>query len=740
MKRRILRLSISLFFLGLAALGIFILAVNGGVFGHLYSREEIKNFRNETASVVVDRKGQLLGKIFKQNRTNVQYEDLPQHLIDALIATEDVRFFEHQGVDSRSLMRVFFKTLLLNDRSSGGGSTITQQLAKNMYGRKNFGPLTLPVNKTKEALLAYRIESIYSKEEILLLYLNTVPFGENVYGIGAAAKRFYNAQVKDLTLAEAAVLIGMLKANTYYNPRLHPDHALKRRSVVLAQMEKYGFIDAKTRQQAEDKDLGLHYANLSIEGPAAYFLAHVNAEAQKILKTYNAENGTEWDIEKDGLRVVTTLDLKLQESALYSMRKHLFDAQNYIRKQYKSGKSAREIKALIDQALSNHPDPKRAHESEYFHWSGMKKHNWSAEDSLYHALTQLHAGILGMDPRDGAVRCYVGGIHFGKYPYDQIQAKRQLASAFKPIVYAAALEQGMNPCNYLANDSLVFEDHDGWSPKNYDKAFGGSFSMKAALSRSMNIPTVNLFQEIGFDPVNYLWEKMEFDAELKNLPASALGTVSASMMELARAYSSFANGGLLVKPHAILSISAPDGSTIYTHDSPKGTPILEERSVQLMQAMLQYAVDSGTGRALESRFQQEGWAGKTGTSQNYADAWFIGFKPQLVLVSRVGASKPSIHFNSGAYGSGSALALPLVGGTLYRLQQKGGKQSYQEPFTDLPWHLALQLNCPDEKQEFNLEQFLNDLFKRQLERREENRNRPEKKKKKKRFWEGIFEF
>ncbi len=741
-KKKIFSFLIKLTIIGIALLTIFILAVNGGVFGRLYSKDEIRGFRNETASLVYASDDKLIGKIFAENRTNVKYEDLPQHLIHALIATEDARFFDHKGIDSRSLLRVFFKTLLMNDKKSGGGSTITQQLAKNMYGRKSFGPLTLPVNKTKEAILAYRIESIYSKEEILTLYLNTVPFGENVFGIGAAATRFFNKKVEQLSIEEAAVLVGVLKANSYYNPRVHPDHAITRRNVVLSQMNKYGYLEEEEMKKLMEKPLKLDYANLSAEGPAPYFLGHIKSEAQQLLKTLEKETGVSYDIEKDGLKIKTSLDLNLQAQVLKAFKSHLSVMQRQLRKQYQKGNSLKEIEKIAAQILSS--NGKNQATQELFDWSGTLPKDMNSMDSLIHSLTILQAGFLAMDPHSGAIKAYVGGIHFRSQPYDQIKAKRQLASAFKPILYAAALEAGIPPCEYLDNDTLILEEYDDWTPQNYDKTTGGKYSMKGALTRSMNIPTVNLYLKTGFDQLDYLWKKMGFTETIPDLPATALGTVSASVYEMAVAYAAFANGGLKVNPYSVDQIADSEGQILFQKgQQEEAQQILDFNTAAIMSEMLQAAIDSGTGQSIRNRYQiQIPLAGKTGTSQSYADAWFVAYTPKLVMVSRVGCSNPSIHFNSGSYGAGSTLALPLVAKTLQSIEKNTSlKRAYVEDFPSIPLNLKWALMCPDQKKDMNLKDFLEDLFKGFKQEDEASKKAPTEKPtpKRKSFWERLFD-
>ena len=562
MKRKLILFFVKLSLLGILLFGVFIGFVYLGVFGHVYSKKELKAFKNETASLVLSDQGKLIGKFFADNRTNIAFEQLPADLVNALVATEDARYFEHEGVDSRSLLRVLVKSIILQQKSAGGGSTITQQLAKNMFGRKGYGFLSMPVNKSKEIILAYRLEEIYSKEDILTLYLNTVPFGENVLGIEAAAHRFFNKGVSKLNTEEAAVLIGMLKANTYYNPRIYPEHALSRRNVVLAQMEQYGYLTSEKTDQLQQLPLQLDYANLQSEGPANYYLVQIRKEADEIIKDINRSSDTVYDLKKSGLVIETTLDYDLQQYALKAFESHLTRMQQRLSNQYAKGSDKAVLDVLVDKELKrlklqDVADVKKMRE--VFGWKGFTSDSISVRDSLALQLTLLHAGLIAMDPNDGFVKAWVGGIDFRTQPYDQIFAQRQTASAFKPILYASALEQGAKPCHYLDNTALVLEDYDQWQPSNYDHSVGGKYSMAAALSRSMNIPTVNLFFQQDFDVLRDTWNNLGFSQKLINKPSVSLGTTTASLYEMAIAYASFANSGKKVTPVFIKEIRTASG-------------------------------------------------------------------------------------------------------------------------------------------------------------------------------------
>lgn len=711
------------------AFGIFIAAVFYGGFGHLHTSEELQEFKNQTATLVLSEEGQLIGKFYAENRINIKFEQLPEHLVNALVATEDARYFEHEGVDSRSLLRVLFKTILSNQKSSGGGSTINQQLAKNMFGRKNYGPLTMLVNKTKEALLAYRLESIYSKEEILTLYLNTIPFGENVLGIEAASRRFFNKPIGKIRIEEAAVLVGLLKANTYYNPRLYPKNAIKRRNVVLSQMEKYNYLESEFTDSLQKLPLKLDYANLESEGPANYFLVEVKKEVNKILKAVNNANKTDYDITKDGLTINTTLNISLQKQALNAYQSHLGIMQNRLSTQYQSSDERKTLNSLVTKELQRLKLSARANERknrELFNWNGFYTDSISIRDSIRHSLTLLHAGLLALDPQTGAIRTWVGGIDFRTQPYDQIYAQRQIASTFKPILYAAALEQGIMPCTYLDNDPLILSDFDNWQPQNYDHSTGGNYSMAAALAKSMNIPTINLFLQVPFVELDSLWKKLGFSQTLVNKPSTALGTSNASIYELAIAYSAFSNGGYHIEPQSIVSIKTADGTSIYRNKllKPQETNrVIHENTSHLMTAMLRKAVMEGTGSSLKNKFSiTMPLAGKTGTSQDYSDAWFAAYTPKLVMVTRVGASLPTIRFNSGSNGAGSTLALPLIAKTLKYAQTR-----YTTNFDLLPEEFIDALDCEDFTEDSGFEKFFEGLFKKDKTTLEKAQRRAERK-------------
>jgi len=723
---------IKLLGIGIIAVMLFIAAVNYDVFGHIYTKEELKTFTNETASLVLSDNGTVIGKYFNKNRTNANFEAFPKHVINALVATEDARFFKHKGIDAKSLFRVLFKTIILRNNRSGGGSTITQQLAKNMYGRGNYGPLTMLINKTKESIQAYRIENTFTKNEILSLYLNTVAFGENVYGIETASLRYFNKPIAKVTIQEGAVLIGVLKANTFYNPHINKKNALKRRNTVLQQMEKYEYLSAIAYDSITQLPLTLNYNNLITTNQAGYFLAMVKRESEKLIQKINETKNQNWNLETDGLQIHTTLDIQLQNYALNAFESHLSTMQQKLRKQYQAPWLKKKLNSYINKKLKklNLTDAQIKTTQLIFDWKGYYTDSITKKESIRLEETLLHAGLITLNPKNGALKTWVGGIDYNTHPYDQILAKRQMASSFKPIVYAAALESDNIPCHYLSNDSLTVTDFNNWKPQNANHKFGGKYSLTGALINSKNVPTVNLFFETGFAPIQKLWKSLNFSNPLKNTPALALGTTDASLYEVANAYAAFANEGKIVSPYCINKITTTSGMVLYKHQKETPKKVLTIRTTKLLNIMLQKAINQGTGSRIRNTYKiQMPLAGKTGTSQNYADAWFVSYNPNLVMVSRVGASSPKIHFYNGS-GAGAKLALPLVAKTLQQIEKNHTlKNKYSKHFPTLPEHLISEMDCIDFKEKTNFENLFDQWFKsykkdsKQEERKQERRKK-----------------
>ena len=692
---------------------VLVLLVRGGVFGKLPSKEELAAVRTEEATLVLANDGSIIGKVFAEDRSNIRYSDLPQHLIDALVATEDQRFFDHKGVDGRSYLRVFFRTILGGDRSGGGGSTISQQIIKNLYKREGHGLLTVPVNKIKEAIMATRLEEVYSKEDVLLLYFNSVPFGENVLGIETAARRFFSEPAKDLRAEEAAVLVGMLKANTAYNPRLNPKSARGRRDQVLALMSARGYLTAAVKDSLSALPLALRYAGNDALDDYGYFVHRVKEEARQQLSDISKETGVEYDLEKDGLRIKTTLDPALQRMALLAMEEHLSTMQPKLDRELRARKerSAWEKRMAKKGGAAWKRNDQRVRD--LFTWEDDVADTISYRDSLWHYERMLNGAVLMMEPGSGKVRAWVGGNNHRYLPYDQVLAERPIASAIKPVIYAAAIAKGMQPCDYFDNEPRVYTEYDDWAPANFDHdSTGGRVAMWYALAKSMNLPTVDLYFRTGVDTVNRTLRALGLPPGKRDEPSVALGALDVQLLGIVRAYGAFAMRGNTVEPRLIEQITTSEGKILYTAPKTKSSRAIEPSTAATITAMLQRAVDQGTGSALRSRFGiTVPLAGKTGTSQDYGDAWFIGYTPGLVVGTWVGARDPKIHFSSGS-GSGSQLALPIAGSVLAGIERTPDlRKRYIRSF-DWIGEYDVDMDCEPTRQPGALEELLEAVFKR----------------------------
>lgn len=695
-----------------ATIGLFTLItlVRKNVFGDLPTTEELAALRSEEATLILSSNSAVIGKVFAKDRTNVRFKDLPQHLIDALVSTEDQRFFEHEGVDARSYVRVLFRTVMAGDASGGGGSTISQQLIKNLYGRERHGPLTIPVNKIKEALVAQRLEQVYSKEDVLTLYLNSVPFGENMYGVEAASERYFSKSVTKLKVEEAALLVGMLKANTSYNPRLHPKASKDRRDQVLALMAGNGKLSSARRDSLQALPLRIRYSGVDALDAYGYFTARVEREARDILVALSKKNGRQYDIEKDGLHIHTTLDTALQQIALRSIRTQLMVMQPKLDHEL----NVRKTRATWEKQLRpKDPTAWKRNDREVrdvFTWVDAAADTLSYRDSLWHYQRMLNAAVLMMEPASGKVRVWIGGNDHRFLPFDQVESHRPIASTIKPIIYAAALRRGLEPCTYLNNTKKTYADYEDWTPENFDRdTIGGQVAMWYALAHSMNIPTVDLYFRTGVDTIRDMFKALDLPTDRVAKPALALGAADISLKEIVRAYGAFAAMGRMPEPQMIESITDAQGQVIYTDKGGRGKYAIDEALAQTISAMLRRVVDQGTAASMRSRFGiRAPLAGKTGTSQDFSDAWFVAYTPGLVMGTWVGARDPAVHFHSGN-GTGSQLALPIIGGALVSIERSPSlRKSYLLPFTE-PDSLV-DMSCDPRRSETLVGRLLDGLF------------------------------
>lgn len=677
--KRILRLSI--YAILLLILGLFALfgSVYIGLFGPLPSADDLKSIKNNNASEVVGSDGGILGKYFIQNRSSVAYDQIPPVIINALVATEDSRFFEHNGIDFYSIPRVMIKTIVLRDRSGGGGSTISQQLIKNLFGRQDYGALSMPVNKLKENITAMKLEEVYSKEDIITLYLNTVSFGENVYGIKAASRRFFNKLPKDLKPEEAATLIGMLKANTGYNPRLHPERSKTRRNTVLALMAENGTIDKDKLPALLAVPLTLDYQkHIGQFGAAPYLQAMLEPAINKILKGTQRVDGEPYNLYSDGLSIELTMNSQLQAKAVDAVKENMQRLQKVFDTHWKTSKPWGKDAAFLwkeAQRSNRYKQLKAAGKSEKeirkifttktklhrFTYEGLEVADMTPLDSVAYHQMILQAGFLAMNSHTGDVLAYVGGVDFGFFPYDHIYARRQVGSTFKPFVYAAALQSGIEPCDYIENEPIIFANYDDWSPENADGKYGGYYSVKGGLTFSVNTIAARLIAQTGPDAVRNLAKHAGIESNIPEGPSIALGVADLSLYEMVKAYSVFGNQGMRVEPRFIKKITTSDGIVLYESKPEKTVEALDKETANTVRAMMELVVDSGTARRIRSTYGLKiPLAGKTGTTQNNADGWFMAISPDVICGAWVGGQSPVVRFRSTALGQGAATALPIV--------------------------------------------------------------------------------
>ncbi len=721
------RLAKWLLFAGLPAaagslfLLFFILLIYVGAFGKIPNETDLKNINNNIASEVYSADSVLLGKYFIENRLPSDLADISPFITDALVCTEDARFFEHGGIDVRAWGRVLLRSVLMQDESGGGGSTLSQQLAKNLYPRRSFGPLSIPVNKIKEMFVALRLEDIYNKDQLLALYLNTVSFSDNVYGIRVATDRFFSKTPDSVKVEEAAVLIGMLKATSFYNPVRHPERAKERRNTVMNQMVKYGKLDSVVFDSLKQQPIELKYNTEShAEGVGTYFREHLRLELEAKLKEFTKPDGRPYNIYTDGLKIYTTINSKMQQYAEEAVNEHMKDLQKIFVDHFKGYKDVIPwgSEELLQQTKRNSQRYKLLRErgvseaeidSSFAKPVNMTIFTWDTTsfekdtlmapiDSIKYYLMLLKTGFLTAEPQTGKVRAWVGGINFKFFKYDHVKSMRQVGSTFKPFVYAKAIQSGVSPCERIQNEQVAFED--GYNPRNADGSYGGSYSMQGGMRNSVNMVAINLIKRVGIDSVRALAKQMGIVSEIPNEPGIALGGVDATVWEMVGAFATFANRGLSPELYYLVRVETADGQVLIENPEPDPASfprVLQQHHADMMIRLMQSVVDGGTGGRLRwvNGFIYPA-AGKTGTSNNNVDGWFIGFTPNLVSGAWVGAEQPAVRFRATRLGQGGASALPIVG--------KFWKKVYDDPafsefkkgrFPYLDSLSAAEFDCPD---------------------------------------------
>ncbi|MFN6943905.1 MAG: penicillin-binding protein 1A [Cytophagaceae bacterium] len=680
---------------------IYFVSINlFGLFGPMPPLEELENPKSNLASEIYTSDHALLGKYFRENRSPVLYNEISPNLINALKATEDYRFEEHSGIDFRSTFRVLFKSILLRKSNAGGGSTISQQLAKNLfrtreklYRGKISGKAGMAIAKTKEWILAIKIERSYTKEEIITMYLNTVDFGNSAFGIKVAAKTYFKTTPDKLSIPQSALLVGLLKGPNLYNPIVAPDRAVSRRNTVIDQMLKYSFITPNESDSLRKIPLNLDYSvDNHNKGLATYFRSILSG----YLHSWCKENG--YDLYADGLKIYCTLDSKMQTYAEEAVNDHMKTLQSAFFTHWKGrnpwiDEQGLEIKDYIEKAIKRterykalkkkHGDNKAAIKKELekpvkmkiFTWNGEKETMMSPIDSIKYYRHILHTGFMAMDPKSGHIKAWVGGINHKFFKYDHVkQSKRQPGSTFKPFVYATAIDHGYSPCFKVSDAPVTFTLEGGktWTPKNSNNKYSGEvFTLRKAMANSVNSITATLMKEVGPEAVVKMAQQLGIESPLSPVPALCLGVSPVSIYELSGAYSTFVNDGVYTKPFFLLRIEDKDGNVIQEF-RPERREAINEETANAMVYMLKGATEEEGGTATSlKKFglldQGNEIGGKTGTTQNASDGWFVGITPDLVGAVWVGAEDRNIHFRDMVYGQGARMAMPIWAGFMQKL-------------------------------------------------------------------------
>jgi penicillin-binding protein 1A len=685
-----------------------------GLFGSLPTFEELENPNSSLASEVYSADLKTLGKYYVQNRVNIHYKDLSPNLINALKATEDVRFEEHSGVDIKGLFRVFVKTIILQ-QDAGGGSTLTQQLAKNLFPREDMNKIRLVLRKLKEWIIAVKLERNYTKQEILAMYLNTVEFGNNAFGIKSAATTYFNKQPSELNVEESALLIGMLQAPSRYNPVRNPENATTRRNTVISQLAKYDFITDEQRDSISAIPIQLDFRQEShTEGLAQYFREELRLELIKWCKEHTKADGTPYNLYRDGLRIYTTVDTRMQRYAEEAVVEQFRDLQKTFFEHWKGREAWEDQPQIIDEGVKKSERYRRlkssgASESEIrkvfdkktkmrvFTWKGERDTLMTPRDSVKYYKMFYQTGFMAVEPQSGYVRAWVGGIDYGHFKYDHVRAgRRQVGSTFKPFLYTLAMQEGYSPCYEVPNVPVSITTDDGqvWTPSNSDSEYGGMMSLKEALANSINCISAYLMKQFGPDAVIQIARKMGITAPLDPYPSIALGTADISVYEMVGAYATFANKGVYTQPQYILRIEDKNGIVLQEF-VPRKVEAISEETAYLMLNLLQGVTQYGTG--LRLRGSKYGFtnpiAGKTGTTQNNSDGWFVGITPELVAGAWAGCEDRAIHFRSTQLGQGANTALPVWGLFMKKVYADPALQYSKGEFEKPEKPLGVELDC-----------------------------------------------
>ncbi|MEE1961676.1 transglycosylase domain-containing protein [Allomuricauda taeanensis] len=731
----------------LSVILIFLLA-SWGAFGEMPTFERLENPETNLATEFISSDGETLGKLYlDDNRTPIAYENLPENLVNALVATEDARYYDHSGIDARGTLRA-----LVFLGSKGGASTISQQLARQLFVGIRAKNWTKYTQKIKEWVIATRLERNYTKEEIIAMYLNIYDFGYNADGIRSAARIYFGKEPAELRTEESAVLVGMLKNSSLYNPMRRKELVLNRRNTVLAQMAKYGYITEKEKDSLQALEMKINFNPESHrEGLATYFRMYM----QKFLNVWVDQNpkpdGEKWNIYLDGLKVYTTVDSRMQRNAEEAVQEHMknlqaeffhqntpdrnptapfldietFEIDNIMERAMKTsprwramsreGKSENEIRASFKQKT----------EMTVFDWNSdsfEKDTIMTPMDSIRYYKTFLRTAMMSMEPQTGHVKAWVGGIDYKHFQYDNvIQGARQAGSTFKPFVYAAAIDQlRYSPCYTLPDNQYCIEpgkhgNLEAWCPKNSDGKYSGeNMTLKSALANSVNTITAQLIDRVGPGSVVAMAKNMGLNRDILEVPAIALGTPEFNVYEMVGAYGTFANQGVYVKPVMVTRIEDKNGTVLYEY-TPETKDVLSKDVAYAMVNLMEGVTQYGSGGRLRHAYAKNqamykeiitGYpyelnnpiAGKTGTTQNQSDGWFMGMVPNLVTGVWVGGEERSIHFSRLLYGQGASMALPIW--ALYMKKNYANEEiGVSKDAFEVPEEMSINIDCSKESQD-----------------------------------------
>ncbi|MCL2413965.1 MAG: transglycosylase domain-containing protein [Bacteroidales bacterium] len=731
-----------LIFAGLwASVIMLFVGISLGWFGFMPTFEELENPQNNLATEIISSDGQLLGTFFVENRINVQYSQLSPYLVQALIATEDIRFYSHSGIDFRALVRVVTRTIIGRQRGQGGGSTITQQLAKNLFPRQHRNVLGLVMQKFREWVIAVRLERNYTKEEIIAMYFNTMDFGNNSFGVQTAANTYFGVNQEDLTIEQAALLVGMLQAPTFFSPIRHPQRATHRREVVLNQMRVAGFL---TRDDYDSiRQIPLDMSRFRQQdhraGLAPYFREFLRLQMREILDNNRRPDGTRYNLYRDGLRIFVTIDSRMQRYAEEAVAEHMGNTLQpaFLRHSrrlrnppFSNNLTRNDVDRILTQAmrrsdrfrLMRNNGASEAEIEEAFRtpvnmrvwsWQGMRDTTMSPWDSLIYYKHFLHAGLMAVEPQTGHIKAYVGGINYDFFQFDNVTGgRRQVGSIFKPFIYTMAMADGYLPCDMVPNVQVCIEmprGQEDWCPRNATTAREGEMvTLQWALARSVNFVSAYLIRRFPPQSVINLVRKMGIEAPLEAVPSLALGVSDISVFEMTGAMATYANRGIFIQPTFITRIEDRNGVVIY-QSIPRQNEAMSERTAYLTLRLMQGVTEFGTGMRLRSGYGlRMPIAGKTGTTQNHSDGWWMGLTPNLVTGVWVGGEVRSIHFPNLTYGQGARMAMPIWARFMQRVYRNQSINLYQGPFATPPG-INYNFNCEEVYQDDGEDEF-DDIF------------------------------